>query len=419
MSHFARAFVARQPILDRRQRVVGYELLYRASADAERAEIEDPALASLQTLIAVFVNVGTDTLLGRHAGFLNVPAHLLLSEVVEALPKDRVVLELGEVEELDPVLRARARQLRQRGFRIALDDYLPGDEREPLLPDVDYVKVDLPSIHPSSLPLLLRDLRRACVRCVAEKVETRETFDRARALGFDLFQGYYFARPATLSGVSVDATRTAIFELFRLLREEDDIGRIEEAFKRHAALGLNLLRLVNCVALARVEKIATIRQALVLLGNRQLERWLLMLLFAGGDPHGASRLLLQAASTRGRLLELVAQRLEDPGEGAGSGVPDRAFVTGLLSLVDVLLESPLEEVLDRLRIDDEIRHAVVEHAGPLGALLELAIRLERADFDAVAAALPSLGLRVEELLHLQCESFRWATAVERAGELGT
>lgn len=411
----ARLLIARQPIFDLRQRIAGYELLYRSSFDSERAMVTNPQRASLQTLLGLFVSIGMDRILGSQRGFVNIPVELIRDPLLEAIPKERLVLEILESGRIDTATLLRCRELHELGYCLALDDYVPDDPREVLLPTVDYVKVDLRQTPRPRLGPLLHSLRRHPVRLVAEKVETREELERSRRLGFDLFQGFYFARPAILSGVSLDSTRTAIVSLLRLLREEEDLNPIETAFKQHGGLAVNLLRLVNSVALARAERIGTLRQALVLLGRQQLERWLLMLLFAGGEPHGRSNLLLQTAAMRGRLMEKVALRLlERQHEPDGDGVGDRAFVVGLLSLVDVLLEMPLEHALEQLGVEEDLRRALLEQEGPLGLLLLLAVDLERGELRSAAARAESLGLGPGELVDLQCDVFDWVRRVERS-----
>lgn len=412
-----RIYVARQPILDVRQRVGAYELLYRSSELAERADIRDFRSACLRTLLGVFVDLGTDAIVGGRRAFVNVAPEVLRTDLVEALPKERVALEILETEDADRALRARCRELRKLGFPLALDDYVPGDPRESLLSEVDYVKVDVLRTHPRSLRTLAHTLRRHRVSLIAEKVETAEQFRACQRAGFDLFQGFYFARPATLSGSSIDPARTAILELLAQLCAEADLDRVEETLKHHVTLGLNLLRLVNSVALTRAEKIATVRQAVMLIGERQLRRWLTMLLYAGGDPRGVASPLLELAALRARLMELLATRLAS-GDAANLAPsdPDRAFLAGMVSLVDALLDTPLEKVLEQIRLEDDIRGAVLEHRGPIGGLLELAERLERGDFAFASAWLSRHDLAPEHLLEAETEAYRWVARVGHDAE---
>jgi EAL and modified HD-GYP domain-containing signal transduction protein len=402
-------FVARQPILDRHRRIVGYELLYRNSRQATHAEIQDSEQAALQTLLGLFVDLGSEALLGSRLGFLNVPVKLLCSDAIEALPRHQSVIEILESVPGDAQVLERCRELRRRGFTLALDDFEPDDPRESLLSAVDYVKVDVLDVGARTLRSWIPRLRRQGPRLLAEKVESSEDFERCQRLGFELFQGFFFARPETLSGTSLDPGHNVILEILGQLRSGTDLGKIERAFKQHAALGVNLLRLVNSVALSRGQEIATVRQALVLLGERQLERWLVLLLFAGSDPNGVSSPLLRAAAMRGRVMELICMSANN---AAGKEESDRAFLIGMLSLLDALLGAPLGDLLSRLHVDDGIRTALLERAGQAGALLDLAEHLERGDFAAVESLLEELAVDSPRLLQAQLDAHLWIDALE-------
>ena len=402
-------FVARQPILDRRRRIVGYELLYRNSSQATCAEIQDVEQAALQTLLGVFVDVGSEALLGSRLGFLNVPVKLLCNDAIEALPRRQTVLEILESVPGDAQVRERCLELRRRGFTLALDDFEPNDPRESLLSAVDYVKVDVLEVDARKLRSWVPRLRRSGPRLLAEKVESSEDFERCQRLGFELFQGFFFARPETVSGKNLDPAHSVILEILGKLRSGADLGNIEGAFKQHAALGVNLLRLVNSVALARGQEIATVRQALVLLGGRQLERWLMLLLFAGSDPNGVSSPLLRTAATRGRVMELICM---SAGNAEGKEESDRAFLIGMLSLLDALLGAPLGDLLSRLHVDDGIRAALLEGAGQAGVLLDLAVHLERGGFAAVESLLQDLAVDPGTLLRAQLDAHIWVDALE-------
>lgn len=411
MADLSGILVARRPILDMRRRLVGYKLRFQAaSADP----LEAAAETGRRALRELASRAGWEGLVGRRFAFLDGPPDLLAQDVVESLPKAQVVFEIPVLDAVSPSFRMRCRQLRKQGFRLTLGDFEPGDEREALLREVDYVKLDPCAIHPQGLRLLLHNLRRFTPSLIAEGVETRDAFEWCRRLGFELVEGYCFAQSASRSGFAGDATRRVVFELVRRLREEDDLARIEQMLEQNPPLAARLLGLVNSVALARVERIDSIRRALVLLGDRQLERWLLMLLFAGCDASGASNLLLQTAAARGRLMERLVQQQEGEEAAKASGEADRAFAAGLLSLIDVLLDAPAAEVLERLHVEAEIRSAVLEGTGRLGALLTLAVRLERGDFEAVRSSLDLLGLRPEGLLFVQCDAYRWAEAADLA-----
>ncbi len=411
MSTPQEVFLARQPILDRQSRVAGYEVLYRDSADARSAHIEDESRVAERVMRNVFRSVGAGAVLGSHRGFFNVSAEVLESPMIEHLPRDRVVLEILESVPPTPDIAARCRQLKERGFVLALDDYVAGDAREPLVDLVEYVKLDLPALREHELPALVERLARRPLRLVAEKVETRPEFERCRRLGFHLFQGYYFARPANLSGTSLDPVRAALIELLRMLARGASAEELAAPFRLHGSLGVALLRIANAEAPASSQRIGSIPQALATLDEARLRRWLAILLFAEDDLASVSTPLLETAALRGRLLELLVRGLGSRCDPAQEGC---AFLTGMLSLADVLVGLPRSELIPSLRLAPEITAAIVDGEGVLGEILALAEALERADFGAVAERLASLGICPGGLAAAEIEACGWVAGVERA-----
>ena len=412
MASDANTFLGRQPILDRRQRVVAYELLFRASADAQGAVFAEQRQASVRVIVNTFTIMGMNAVLGNCRGFFNVTHDVLMSEMIEALPRDRVVLEVLENVDPTPPIVERCRQLKQDGFSIALDDYVLDDPREVMLEWTDVVKVDLPPHSESELARLVEQLRRHSVQQLAEKVETRDEFELCRELGFDLYQGYFFARPVVLEGASLDSSRIALMALLQMLNRDADTSEIVGTMKHHIDIGVNLLQLVNSTAFATRNKIATFEHAVNHLGRVQLQRWLMVLLFVDEGAGGIRSPLLQAAAHRGRLMELVVEGALD-GQ-TSSGQQEEAFLVGMLSLVDTLLSRPLEEIIADLNLDDTIRAALVGRAGMLGGLLSLVESVEQADLDRVCAQLEPFGLDLPALQELENQAYAWVHSL--AGE---
>jgi EAL and modified HD-GYP domain-containing signal transduction protein len=400
-------FLGRQPILDRDQHVVAYELLFRASATAQTAVFPEVKKASIQVIATTFSSMGVGAVLGSCRGYFNIAAEVLMSDVLEALPCDRVALEILETMKVDEAVSQRCIELKEKGFMIALDDYVPDDPREAMLGVADLVKVDLVGLDEPALRALVRHLRKWEVQLLAEKVETREEFDLCRKLGFELFQGYFFARPIVLEGGALDSKRTALLELLQRVSNEDDQELVVETLKRNSNLSINLLKLVNSVAMPSRTTISRIEDALRYLGRRQLQRWVTILLFAGEDNSGLRSPLFSMASRRGRLMELIIERSPD---GKEHGEADRAFLVGMLSLADVLLSRPIGEVTAELNLDSEVEAALLEHEGAYGRLLQLVERIEyfeQGDYDRIAELLAEFGLEMRELQELDTETYSW------------
>lgn len=406
------AFVGRQAIVDRDRKVVAYELLYRRGRDSVVADFDEQNAAAVRVIANTFASLGEETVLGGLLGFFNVTREVFLSDAIHALPKERVVIELLEHVEADREIEDRCRALREAGYSIALDDYVLDDPRAKLLPFVDVVKVDLPTVGLRPLRRLARGLREAGKLTLAEKVETQAEFDACLRAGFDRFQGYFFSRPVVLEGTLLDPSQTTLLRLLQQLSVGADQAAIVESFKQDAKLGVNLIRIVNTAGRAGRQRIESIDDGVRHLGLDHLSRWVSVLLFAQGRGGGVRDPLLTLAAHRGRLMERVA---EDAGSRGRLGVDrERAFLVGMLSLVDALLGRPLEEVVAELRLAPEIGAALLRREGELGRLLALAEAAERGDVDAIESALAPIGIPLEAFQDHEHAVYAWIHALQQS-----
>lgn len=400
-------FLGRQPILDRNQRIVAYELLFRSSLSPD-ANVLDDLQASARVITQAFSELGFVSVLGDKKGFINVSADLLLSSMIELLPRDKVVIELLETIRVDEQIISRCRELKAMGFSLALDDFNGEAQFEPLFEMVDVVKVDLPQIMgPAALEKSVKYLKHWPFQLLAEKVEHIEQAILCKELGFDLFQGYYYARPTILTGRRTDTSKLALMRLLGLALGDAETEEIEQVFKGDPSLSYNLLRLVNSVAMGMRHEICSLRQAIVVLGRQQLQRWIQLLLFVnpGDDLHSP---LLELAATRGKLMELLATARP----GQDGDYQDRAFMVGIMSLLDTLLGMPLQEVVKQVSLTSEVENALLSHDGRLGRLLLLVEKMERNDFDAAAEILDEMQLSRKRLVLAQLEAMRWANEIK-------
>ncbi len=407
-------FLGRQPILDRSETIIGFELLFR-SADCLSANVTDHFQASTSVIFTTISDFGIEEVLGAHKGFFNVDAGVLMGEMLELLPPERVVIELLESIQPSPAVAERCAQLKAKGFSLALDDHLYGPAWEPLYEIVDIIKIDLLATPAAELPDTVQTFRRWPLTLLAEKVETLEQHHQCQLLGFELFQGYYFAQPAVIRQNRVDIANLALMRLMNQLMTDSDIGEIEETFKQNPNLIYNLLRLVNSVGLGMREKITAVRHAIAVLGQEQLKRWIMLALYAIGGRKGASSPLMELASTRGKMMELLAQR--HSGMKMVSDFPDRAFMTGVLSLVDTLFRVPMEEVVEHCNITDDVRQALLSRDGELGELLRLVELLEKFEGGDLAPSFQHPYLSLDHILISHTEAIRWSNRLN-IGELG-
>ncbi|OEZ62767.1 EAL and HDOD domain-containing protein [Duganella sp. HH105] len=404
-------YLGRQPILDRNQTLFGYELLFR-NAPVGPANVTNE-LAATAAVIAHASQLGMEKTVGDALGFVNVDADVLMTDIFPFLPREKVVLEIAETLPLTPPLLARMTELAGHGFRFALDD-VTGESANvaALLPLVDYVKMDLRNLPLATLMKLVPRFRQEQKKLVAEKVETREEFKNCLDLGFDFFQGYYFSKPVIMSGKKLSPSQLAVMELMTLVTSEADNQEIERAIKRDVSLALNLLRLVNTPAVGARQRIDSLSQAVTILGRRQLQRWLQIMLYAEPSKRGHSMTpLLMLATTRGRLLELLAGKLR-PSQRHSA---DIAFTVGIMSLMDTLFGIPMSEILAQIPVNEEVSEALLYRGGFFGDLLKLAECIERIEEmdDHIVPTLRDLAMSTDELVELEMAAFEWSDNVVR------
>ena len=401
-------FLARQPILNRDQKLVAYELLFRR-ADVGLAAVTDD-LAATASVMAHASELGLENVIGTSRGFVNVDAAVLMSEFVEFWPCEKIVLEILETVKITDEVVNRVTELVALGYSFALDDVIAGSaDLDKLLPFVEIIKIDIMGMTPDNLTKLSARFRLARKKILAEKVETLEQFNFCLGLGFDYFQGYYFAKPHVLSGKKLSPSQMAIVQLMNLVLADADTIEIERAIKHDASLGLNLLRLVNTPAFLIAQRVESLGQALALLGRRQLQRWLQILLYAESSKgDGFTSPLLMLATTRGKLLELIAQKAQ-PGNRT---VADIAFTVGIMSLMDALFGSPMEKILEQITVPEEVKEALLYRSGTYGELLRLAEYTEGTG-QILPPALERLKLTSEELYAMQIAAYEWSDSISR------
>ncbi|MFA5664745.1 MAG: HDOD domain-containing protein [Burkholderiaceae bacterium] len=360
-----------QPICDGELTHVADELLYRSSATATSASIapDEAAAATARVSHVAFYEIGLDNLSGKRQVFLNTPRHWLLNpELLPPNPRQLVVEVLETVQGDREILEALA-HIRSLGFRIALDDFVLNKQTESLLEYADIVKFDM--LQPFNVEAVVACQGRG-LTLLAEKVEHYDTFKRLRDMGFSLFQGYFYAQAQTRSenaGVRGNNHMALLHLVAELQRQNTHTRKIERIITQDAQLTFLLLRYVNSAVFHYHGQIKTVFQAVQVLGLRRVRNMAITLLLANNGP--ASKLLMSQALTRASMCEQLA--------GTQGDYPDSAFLTGLLSMMGDLLGQPLEQLLGKLALSEEIVQAVLARSGPLGSLLHTVLAFENAD----------------------------------------
>lgn len=401
-------FVARQPILDARRELFAYELLFRPSSVAT-ASATASSEASARVITDAVVSFGLDTLAQGRPAFINVTREMLVEGMLAALPPGRVVLEVLETIDADPDVLGACQRLRAEGYRIALDDFVLHERTRGLLRVADFIKLE---VGDTSDPANRRDVLAASrsypVALLAEKVETPSQFERARREGFQYFQGFFFGRPETQGARAVPADRIGYVRLLRALGDPDlTVQKLEDLVRPDPLLCFRVLRTVNSAGFAQATRIASIRQALVLLGVAAVRRWVALWALAGLSDQAHPEVLVMAA-VRARTCEILAARQRGP-ETAAAG-----FLLGLCSLLDAVLQIPMPALLDSLPLPPEVLAALRGDDTADRRLLECVIAHEQAAWTRAASLAAVAGIDPESVAVAYQEALQWAAESRRS-----
>lgn len=405
-------FLGRHPILNNQQKTIGYELLFRAKAQDSNSNIDDLSATS-DVIVNLLSQFGIDQILHNKLGFLNIAASSLMSDTIELLPAKRIVLEILEDIPINAQIITRCKALKELGFKLAIVDYANRPEHIVLLPHMNYVKIDLSTTTIEKATALVSLVRKkSSAKIIAEKVEDEAAFFACQHLNFDAYQGYFFAKPTLLKGARPQPDQMCLMRMIGMLLGDADLSELEALFKNSPSLTLSLLKLVNSVGInGGREPIESIRQAIVTLGQKQMLRWVQLLMYAAPSNPASHAIMLQVA-TRARLMELMAQKMES----YQANFSDQAFMVGMLSLADAVIHSPIEEILNDIGLADKLREAILEQAGTHGQLLKLVKDIELGHFDATHDEIHALDISAEDLLHIQLECIEWTNQLTNANE---
>ncbi|WP_373046794.1 EAL and HDOD domain-containing protein [Vulgatibacter sp.] len=400
-------FVARQPIFDRSLRVFGYEILFRHSSFENFFSHHDPDEAATRVIHDSLHVFGLDVLAQDRRIFFNVTRSVLVENLVRILPVERTVVELLETVEPDPEVIEACRALKAAGYTLALDDFVIYPGCEPLLELADIVKVDFLASPREAREEVPRRFRRKGLLFLAEKVETAEDFHEALELGYDLFQGFFFRRPEILAAREIPSAETSYLRLLQAVSQEPiDFDRVEEIVKHDVSLSVRLLRFLNSAFFGWRSQVTSIKQALGLLGELPLRKWVTMVAVTGLGTDRPEELVVTALF-RARFCEELAQQAGLEGEA-----PD-LFVAGLLSALDSLLGRPLPDLLRELGVAPALQAAIAGGAGQGAAIFRLAIAYESGRWEEAAAIARQLGLDELALPGLYRDAVAWAEQTHR------
>lgn len=396
--------IGRQPILNGQEEITAFELLFRSRESVSSAKFESATKASSRVILNTLSTIGIEKLLGNHRGFINVDVDLLMSDVIELLPPHMVGLELLKFVEITPDVVRRCRELKLHGYQLVLDDHEFNPLFEPLYNGlIDIVKIDLVKTPFHDLSGMVDQFSRYPVKLLAEKVDSLDIFLRSRSLGFELFQGYFFARPTLIQKQRVVNSIGSFLTLMQQLVNGAETSEIEATFKENPALVYKLLMLVKSVSFGLNEKVHTIRHAITIIGRQQLKRWVQIALLADDGYQAFNNPIMHLAVTRATFMEELART--PPFAACCS--PDEAFMVGILSTLKDLYGVSMDEMVAGLSLSDDIRNALTEKKGEMSVLLSLAKMVEKNEFDDATDCFEVLGVPLVSVLNCQKRAFNW------------
>lgn len=395
--------VGRQPIHNRQLDVFAYALLFQ-NATSNQAECMDVDQTGVHMLLSSFSEIGLDALVGPKYACINLPHSLLLLDYAPVFPPDRVVLQLGGDLTVDADVLEAVRGLVAQGYTIALDDVMAYDHLRPLGDIAHIMMIDATALTPTTLEQHVALLRRDDVRLLAKRVGTQDDFQFCKHLGFDYFQGDFLCQPRVIKGQRSPTNRLAILQLLARLQDPRiEFDELEDMISRDVTLSYKLLRLINSAFFGLPRNIDSLRQALLLLGQKTITTWASLHLLTNIDDK--PRELITTAMVRAHMCERLAETM-------GQDRKETFFLAGLFSVLDALMDRPMPEVLQELPLADDIIQALLLHEGVLGTTLRCVMAYERWNWEGITC--PDLDRGAIKDAYL--EALAWAAEVSHTLE---
>jgi EAL and modified HD-GYP domain-containing signal transduction protein len=396
-------YVARQPIFNRRKQIYGYELLFR-NAKAVYDPTVDGDTATTSVLGNSYFNIGMETLTDGKKSFINFTQNLLLKKVPLFLPKQETVVEILENVQPTPELIAACREIAEQGYVLALDDFVHSPELQPLIDLAQIIKIDFRAQSIAQIQSYLGRLQggNGGPQLLAEKVETPDEFEKAKQLGFEFFQGYFFCKPELIKGKEISGSQLVLLQIMaEVNKSEFKFVDLERLIAPDVGLSYKLLRYINSAFFARAQSIASIQQALVYMGEAEIRRFV-SLVAISGLAQGKPDELVRAACIRGKFCEMLSDY------ALGSVTPSELFTLGMFSLIDAIIDQPMEKIMRDLPLDERIKSALVQRKGDLMGYLGLVEFYEKGQWPLVSRVAAALKIPEGKLPDIYAKACQWA-----------
>jgi EAL and modified HD-GYP domain-containing signal transduction protein len=401
---YDKIFVARQPIFTADMRIWGYELLFR-HGEAQTAVFTDGDQATTQ-VIADGYALGIRGMGGGVKALINFPRNVLLGPAPYVLPSERCVVEILETVRPEDEVMEACRQLKEHGYTLALDDFVGDPGFEPLCEIADIVKVDILGKTPGEVSAIVKGLRRYKARLLAEKVENQDMFTVCKRLGFEYFQGYFFSKPEVVPGRKLSASQTTKIKLLKELNEsEAELARLVEIIQTDLSISYRLLKYINSARFSLRGKIESIQRAVNMLGRQSLRQWLQVVILSDINSTDKGQELVRISVLRGRFLQLLAALHPTPFP------PDSMFVLGFFSVLDAILDQHMDQVLDEISLDPDIKNALIDPRSPNSPWLELLKVLDQGKWADLEKKADQMGIPMSCVDSAAIEAATWTDEV--------
>jgi len=389
-------FIARQPIYNRDQGVMGYELLYRNNS-RNYADISDGDLASCETILNTFMHIGIDNLAGSALAFINLPREFIVNADLTPMFNEQAVLEILEDIKPDEEVINGIKRLKDEGYQIALDDFVFKEEFIPFVELADYIKIDIHALSRYEVIRQFEQCKQYDARLIAEKIETHELYQFCYELGFDFFQGYFFCYPEMLKKKSLPSNKLVILKLIsKLQNPEIESSELEEILVQDITLSYKLLRYINSASFGLRREVDSIKDAIVLLGINNLKNWVSLIMMSQITDSKPTELII-TGMIRGKMCELLAQKHHPD-------VAHQMFIIGLFSVLDALMDQPLIDLLDTVILSTDIKLALLDYAGNQGEIYKYVLQYEKSNWNDLNES----NINAEEFIQSYLTAVNWA-----------
>ncbi len=396
-------FIHKEPVLDRKKGVFGHQLYFRSSGQAESGPKWPIVPVDRRVIEAVAQGGGFERLTGAQPAFVETNLAMLELETLRTLPKGSV-FQVSEKDGLDKDVIIKSAVLRKQSYQIAVSHAGQGMAVSPLHQTADFVRLNALDFDAGQLSLATAMFQKLPVKLAAYNVQDGAAYELYDKAGFELFEGPFFVRP-TETAEPISSSQTLLMQLSNDLRANKDVSKIEKLFKNSPKLAFGLLKLINSAFFGVPQKITSIRHAITLLGYENLQKWVVLLLFTVDRREEKVNPLIERAVVRGRVMETLARQA---GEKA---VVDSAFITGMLSLINVLFNVSAAEVTEKMNLSQEIQDALLTKEGTLGTLLGFIEKMDQQEYEGLDDGLGAFRLTTADLLSAETDAIVESQAV--------